>query len=74
MLLVMSNTPTQERTVMATQPNPTSPRDPLSDPARDQALRFVEAWCARTGKDRHSADAEAIFEQAYLDAIISLDF
>lgn len=54
--------------------NTTTPRDPLSDPARDQALRFVEAWCARTGKDRHSADAEAIFDQAYIDAIISLDF
>lgn len=71
MLLVVSYIPTSERDQVS---NTATPRDPLSDPARDQALRFVEAWCARTGKDRHSADAEAIFEQAYLDAIVSLDF
>ena len=45
----------------------------LRDPARDHALRFVQAWVDRTGGDPHGPDAEAIFEQAYIDAIIGME-
>lgn len=45
----------------------------LRDPARDHALRFVQAWVDRTGGDPNGPDAEAIFEQAYIDAIIGME-
>ena len=42
--------------------------DALRDPARDHALAFVTKWAERNGKDVHGAEAEAVYEEAYLDA------
>lgn len=47
--------------------------DAHRDPARDHALAFVTKWAERTGKDAHSDEAEAIYEEAYQDACDAMD-
>jgi hypothetical protein len=47
--------------------------DALRDPARTHALAFVAQWATRTGNDPHGAEAEAVYEQAYIDACDAMD-
>ena len=47
--------------------------DAMRDPARKHALAFVAQWAERTGNDPHGAEAEAIYEQAYIDACDAMD-
>jgi hypothetical protein len=47
--------------------------DAMRDPARDHALAFVMEWAKRTGSDPHGAEAEEVYEQAFLDACDAMD-